>query len=392
MIRQFIQILFFINFISAIPVLSAQLQMNTQTAKNGDTVLFTVFIHDAPDPVDAFGFEIAYDATVMTYQSNSANRGALISKGFSFFQANNVNLGRIRIGGLETGDQKIALGTSGTLFSIQFNVIGEKNSELLLENLKDDFKSWTTQNGQLIILTDETETEQTDQNNSQLEKTEPDDQNSLSSQTDNNSDEIQSDDQSVLYNQTKSKINNSETNVIEHFVATTNTPDNIYIHDEQRAANAVKSGDQRNQRELTSYNPDSASKATDLKNEKLHINTKTPVYQQKKNVHQKTVKKQMPVVKQSHANQTNDDTLQKYDWGQFQTVRRSGSNVPKNAPVYNQQHFYNSPNMQIFLSFFSLIVQMGILGMLILIYRKMCKNQQVLKMERREWRGGENDC
>jgi UbiA prenyltransferase family./Cohesin domain. len=95
----------------------AQIQINSQSAQKNDIVTFTVFIHDAPDPVNAFGFDISYDPTCMTYKS--VQRGSLISEGFRFFQASNVGFGRIRIGGIETGDNIIHQQDVGSLALIQ---------------------------------------------------------------------------------------------------------------------------------------------------------------------------------------------------------------------------------------------------------------------------------
>ena len=400
MLIKFIKIIFLFIILPQ-AVFSAQLQINSQTAKPGDIATFTVFTHNAPDPVDAFGFEIVYDASVMTYISGSIIRGALISEGFSFFNANNVSFGRIRIGALETGDKKIVIGASGSILSLKFNIVGNSNSQLKLENLKDDFKSWTIQNGELIIEEDQSDTETIEQNESESES-ENNNETVIESETDNENETVDQsenlyvNDQSIDKTTNKTRIifnsNNSEDKnksftqnkipASNTIIAVSNdtldgTKDNskeFFTGKEKKLNKDAKTKNTEKYNQNTNQNEsihNTSGKNSDIKNTRLQINNDKTNYHQKNDKHNKPLKKQQPVSNQAQTNFKNDN-LEQFNEGYSTPVKLSGSEISGNTSVYSK-HIFTTSNFMIYLSVFSLIIQIGILGLLFLIYRRICK-------------------
>jgi len=341
----------FVFFLSA-SSWSAQIQINTQTAKNGDIVIFTVFIHDAPDPVNAFGFDITYDPTCMTYKS--VQRGALISDGFRFFQASNVGFGHIRIGGIETGDNIIQKKAVGSLALIQFNVIGEKNSSVKLENLKDDFKTWTTQDGQLIFQAQETDVTETE-----------DEINDHSNSTSNNEMATTSQIQTIQDTTSPPNIPYIMTNDDTHTKSSNNTF-NFQSQDRQEpfhkesSQTFVQSKDEDNQRISHKFK-------TKLKNPSIN-----PHYEQKST--DKTNDAHATSKHRDFHKEVSSETLTKSDWGHVKSVGLSaGSRLDSAA---SQNHILRFPSFLSTTILISMIIQLGILIMLILIYQQLSRNER----------------
>ncbi|MEZ4528550.1 MAG: Ig-like domain-containing protein [Desulfobacterales bacterium] len=130
----------------------ANLEMDTHTASQGDTVIFTVSVNNAPNQVAAFGFDINFDSTVLEYKSHE--KGALVQSGFSLFDANEISAGQLRIGGVDFGASPIQQGGTGILVRLTFLVLQNKSCEVQLLDLKDDFKTWSTKNGQFEKIPD----------------------------------------------------------------------------------------------------------------------------------------------------------------------------------------------------------------------------------------------
>ncbi|MBF0450238.1 MAG: hypothetical protein HQK75_06015 [Candidatus Magnetomorum sp.] len=367
-----IYILLFVHCFFVLPVLGAQLQINSQTAKLGDTVIFTVFIHNAPDPVDAFGFEIVYDPSVIIFQSGATQRGALISNGFQFFRANNVSIGRIRIGGLESGDQHIVQGATGTLVMIPFNVIGENSTSVSLENLKDDFKTWTIQNGQLIVQTDETSTEETS------------DPNDMIVQTDETSTEETSDLNDTIENQsTVSENQNISSDLIESTESQTDMNVSTVYHNASEDLSIKKSIPELNQMvhsDGTRFKHDAMNESS--QNQQYHGKTsiqksketmpqinKYIEYQQNDSIQSNPENTRPAVNKTSNVHNVSNDRSDPVDWGTRVSSRISESNDSRTANVH-QRISSHTPDILIVLVVLMLIVQLGILAVLCLIYRR----------------------
>ncbi len=110
-----------------------------QYAVDGDKITFTVFVQNAANEVDSLGFEVGYDATVLSYSGFIPGE---LTAGFTNFSANNVDFGRVRIGGFDVGGHAIAPGTGGALVSLIFTRVERRNCELSFFNLIDDLKGW----------------------------------------------------------------------------------------------------------------------------------------------------------------------------------------------------------------------------------------------------------
>jgi hypothetical protein len=346
---------------------SAQLQLNTQTGKMGDPVTFTVFIHDAPDPVNAFGFEISYDPTCMIYKSTQ--RGALISNGFQFFRASNVGLGRIRIGGIETGDQIIPKQSDGSLALIQFRVIGEKNVSVRLENLKDDLKTWSTQNGQLILKTQESDNE----NDSENAENAIDNDGAMTDLSENDDTNRLSASEMVTEQQIQS-IPNTSTG-FKFPYNPTNDPTQTAVSNRSNPAKPSQ-GQQTNHVEQPQTARQMTAKRNQKKNQDLDFTPKhanNNLYDNK----QLPGEQRFPHTKENqqpyHTNPATE-TLKKNDWGHMKTMGLSaGGN--QNAAI-SQNHFFKFPAFLSVTLVLSLLVQMGILMMLVLIFRQLSKSER----------------
>jgi len=336
----------------------AQIQINSQSAQKNDIVTFTVFIHDAPDPVNAFGFDISYDPTCMTYKS--VQRGSLISEGFRFFQASNVGFGRIRIGGIETGDNIIHQQDVGSLALIQFNVIGEKNSSVILENLKDDFKTWSTQNGQLVLqdqeTDDETETEDTvsndimDTNENDIPKSTSDDE-TLTNQ------DVQTDQDTISPPDFPSFMTNDHTQTKK-----TNT---INILSQNRQASDHGESSQTPVQSKVGNN----QKFSQTNQENL---TDKSYYEQKS-----TDESNDPQAAQEHHESHQmipTETLTKKEWRHVKSVGLSAGSGHNSTRSHNQILLF--PSFLSFTILISIIVQLGVLIMLILIYRQLSTSER----------------
>ena len=111
----------------------------------------SVAIGAAPNAVAAFGFEVAFDATRLSYDGFAP--GAL-TEGFDFLEVSNPAAGIVRVGGFEAGSDRIADGASGILVEIQFTVdpaepIGSE-IPLSLLGLVDDLLPFSMSNGCVI--------------------------------------------------------------------------------------------------------------------------------------------------------------------------------------------------------------------------------------------------
>jgi flagellar hook-basal body complex protein FliE len=326
---------------------SAQLQINTQTGKKGDSVTFTVFIHNSPDPVNAFGFEITYDPTSMIYQS--IQRGALISNGFRFFQASNVGFGRIRIGGIETGDNIIQKQAIGSLALIQFNIIGDTNSFVRLENLKDDLKTWTTQDGQFVL-----ESEETDDT---TENEAPDSENET---IENNNSYPGSNEETVISSQLE---RSQDTTTRPKF------PNIVTIDDTQPKSTKNATNSQSSNRKHTLHD-ETSQQSKAKKNQQFD--------QIQKNATDKLSHKQQPTDQtQSHQqdfhNNVITDSLAKRDWGHIKPVGVSADSHQNSA--ISQNHVFTFPSFLSATIVISMMIQMGILILLFLIYRQLIKTK-----------------
>jgi len=349
---------------------SAQLQMNTQTGKKGDIVTFTVFVHDAPDPVNAFGFEVTYDPTSIIFKS--VQRGALLSNGFSFFQASNVGFGKIRVGGIETGDQIIPKQADGSLVLIQFNVLGETNSAVRLQNLKDDLKTWTTQHGQMIIQTQESDTEDDDiLTGDPSTEIHTDD---ISPETDstNNDSFIEVTDSGIQDNSQESGVRTKHVYMAANddraqTISANRTESINKIHNQQIAQDEPE---QRIKDQKRAANQKVAQQVAS--NQKNHLTDKSNLKKQKKPI-DTNYPEPKTELRISHHDSTTE-TLLNNEWGQTKPVGLNARQIQN--PACSQNYMYTFPSFLTGTLILMMIVQMGILFMLFLIYRHLSKGDR----------------
>ncbi len=118
----------------------------SKTASAGTVITYAVSINSAPNEVSSFGFDLDYDFNVLHYEQYE--RGSLVPDGFTFFLVNEPSQGTVRVGGIDTGNNNIQQGQSGTLVVLTFEIVAnDGNCEITFANLKDDIKGWTTKSG-----------------------------------------------------------------------------------------------------------------------------------------------------------------------------------------------------------------------------------------------------
>ena len=124
----------------------SDLEIYNGVSLTDNTFQIPVKVNSAPNDVVAFGLDVAFDHSSLTYTGYTAGE---LAEDFSYFDANNFDEGKLRIGGFTTG-QGILEGESGTLVTLDFEVascvVGE-NSPLGVDNLKDQFVGWNIADG-----------------------------------------------------------------------------------------------------------------------------------------------------------------------------------------------------------------------------------------------------
>jgi len=113
----------------------------------GNEVIFTVSMHNAPNPASALGFEVIYDENVLEYKSFA--KGDLSQK-FDMFDLSHTGTNTLRAGGV-IAQGEIAKGQGGTLVELTFTIKQCIPASLKLDNLTDDLKGWPVHPGQLIV-------------------------------------------------------------------------------------------------------------------------------------------------------------------------------------------------------------------------------------------------
>jgi hypothetical protein len=162
------------------PVAYAQsLSLETSPGEIGQVVEVTIHVNAAPTAVKSLGFDVLYDSTVLQY-AGSFTRGNMVS-GFTFFSANEPVPGRTRVAGFSVGDQ-IEVGHSGTLVTLQFQVLNPGQTTVSISRQVDDIAGWATQAGLFESITSQTPTEVTQDTASQASPEQPEQTNAEASQ------------------------------------------------------------------------------------------------------------------------------------------------------------------------------------------------------------------
>jgi len=124
---------------------AATLDVSTQKGEKGDFVTFNINLDNADEDLDSLGLDVQYDFALLKY--DSYQRGSL-TENFRQLSALNIDLGQVRIGGFDTGENVIAGGASGDIVRLTFEVVGQGDCNIKLTNLKDDLKIYSAQSGQ----------------------------------------------------------------------------------------------------------------------------------------------------------------------------------------------------------------------------------------------------
>jgi len=115
-----------------------------QNAEVGSTIEFTLTMNDAPNEVKAFGFEIAYNSDILSYQSYELAQE--FQNRLDYFDDNKKSDGIIIFGGYSSG-KKIEKNENGLLLTLSFTVLKSDNGMVSLQSLIDNFKGWSIKNG-----------------------------------------------------------------------------------------------------------------------------------------------------------------------------------------------------------------------------------------------------
>jgi hypothetical protein len=102
-----------------------------------------VEIRDAPNAVDALGFEVLFDPEVLQFTGFTPGP---LTEAWDFFEAAEHNPGYILVGGFAPHDP-ISAGASGSVVELHFAVIAcaaQQGFPVTLERLVDDVASWDT--------------------------------------------------------------------------------------------------------------------------------------------------------------------------------------------------------------------------------------------------------
>jgi hypothetical protein len=110
----------------------------------GSTVVIPVRIQNAPNQVTSFGFDLAYNTSILEYAEYS--RGDCVTN-FDYFDVNEREPGLLVVGGFEAGPHVIPQGANCVVVELKFNVrecvpgnvypLGD------LQNLVDDIAGWS---------------------------------------------------------------------------------------------------------------------------------------------------------------------------------------------------------------------------------------------------------
>jgi len=124
---------------------AADMECDDQSGRVGATVTFTLWVDSAPNDVSSLGLEVRYNPHILRY--NGYFDGSLVSS-FDFFGANDLSPGIVKVGGFASGEgQQIREGESGSVVSLEFEVVGHDDCLIRSAQLKDDIRTWSTRSG-----------------------------------------------------------------------------------------------------------------------------------------------------------------------------------------------------------------------------------------------------
>ncbi|MEW6079442.1 MAG: cohesin domain-containing protein [Thermodesulfobacteriota bacterium] len=125
---------------------AAGLSISDKKGAIGELVTFNVSANDAPTPVKAFTFFLAYDPNVLRYQGYQQNE---LTDNCDIFLVNDNSSGVVKVLGVAS-EGMIKEGDSGGMLQLDFQVVGSGDIEIGFTAVKDDMKTWDTKNGRFI--------------------------------------------------------------------------------------------------------------------------------------------------------------------------------------------------------------------------------------------------
>lgn len=140
--------LYWCYFVFIAAAYSADIVIDTVHGANGDQVVFTMSVQNAPTDVNAAIMDVSYDTSSLSFVS--CQRGDLATNGYPMFLVNEYEPGTVRIGAVDPYESGISKGDSGIFLTLTFDVTGEEDSRVRFIGLKDDLNTWNAGSGHFI--------------------------------------------------------------------------------------------------------------------------------------------------------------------------------------------------------------------------------------------------
>ena len=140
-------VLFFVNFATVSNVFAQNhVIMDNQTGYKDEVVTFTISVSNILSEVQSFGFNVAFDFSVLEFTSSVTGN---LTKGALFFDVNLDQQGVLIIG-WSNPFNPIPSGASGEIVKLTFTIKETANSNLTIFALVDGFAGWGVTSGHLI--------------------------------------------------------------------------------------------------------------------------------------------------------------------------------------------------------------------------------------------------
>jgi hypothetical protein len=123
---------------------TGSIDVATSKGRYGGIASVPVRIQNAPNDVSAFGFDINFDSTILTYKGFT--KGSLVQD-FDYFDVNLMTDGILRCGGF-TDDANINQNADGNLVCLEFDIAeNSEKSKVEITGLEDDIINWQASSG-----------------------------------------------------------------------------------------------------------------------------------------------------------------------------------------------------------------------------------------------------
>lgn len=148
--RLFIFLIFF-SLVSVFPGygMCQELFINNQGNFFKDIINFQISINSAPNTIHAFGFDLYFDPEILEYEKYA--KGNLLGQ-YELFDCIQLEPGKLRCGGINTGEGTILKGQGGNIINLSFRKIECQKTTLCINNLVDDIENWEAEKGQFFCI------------------------------------------------------------------------------------------------------------------------------------------------------------------------------------------------------------------------------------------------